>query len=111
MCQSTGPPTSTLPSSFHIGTGSHNPEAYRSALSLAAAVFWSAEALGCPLSLLDIGGGFLGMDSQAELFEEAAAAIHAGLEEHFADFPNVEVIAEPGQWMPPSTLPRSCDVW
>jgi ornithine decarboxylase len=53
-----------------------------------------------PLSLLDIGGGFIALFSEASsaLFRETAGTINAALEQHFPPGCGVDVISEPGRW-------------
>ena len=54
------------------------------------------EQEGCDFSLLDIGGGFTGNDSENDVFAEVAEIVNSRVEEFSISYPNVTVIAEPG---------------
>ncbi|KAJ6792769.1 ornithine decarboxylase [Iris pallida] len=81
--------------SFHIGSKPTRMEAYRGAIAGAKAAFDAAEGLGmAKMTMLDIGGGFMARRQ----FDEAAEIIGSALAEHFADRPELTVIAEPGRF-------------
>lgn len=82
--------------SFHVGSGCQSAEAYTNSLKLARTVFDFAEQLGHPMTLLDIGGGTPGVDTDELRFSEIAKTISKNLEEMFS--PDVRVIAEPGRY-------------
>jgi len=82
--------------SFHVGSGCQSGEAYRNSLLLAKKVFDIAEGMGHPMNFLDIGGGFLGSDTETVVFADVATSITASLDELFS--PDVRVIAEPGRY-------------
>jgi ornithine decarboxylase len=86
--------------SFHVGSGCDSPGAYTDAIKLARNVFEMAKEYGFFINLLDIGGGFPGHDSKEseDQFIEIAKAINEQLEESFKDYPEIEVIAEPGRF-------------
>ncbi len=48
--------------SFHCGSGCYDPTAFVVALNLAREAFDTAHSLGLSLSLVDMGGGFPGLD-------------------------------------------------
>ena len=77
--------------SFHIGSGSSDPEAFSAALQSTRELFDYAATLGYDLKTVDIGGGFTD-----EKFEDMAEVINNALEEYFPS-PNVRIIAEPGR--------------
>ena len=83
--------------SFHVGSGCQSGEAYRNSLLLARKVFDMAEALGHPMTFLDIGGGFLGTDTETVIFSDIATSITASLDELFPN-PDIRIIAEPGRY-------------
>lgn len=83
--------------SFHVGSGCQSGEAYRNSIRSAHQVFQIAERLGHPMNFLDIGGGFLGTDSETVVFKDIAKDISDTLNELFPD-PNITVIAEPGRY-------------
>jgi ornithine decarboxylase len=82
--------------SFHVGSGG-NKETFQSALRDARYIFDLAEENGHKLSLLDIGGGFPGIDVDPEnnMFLQCAEVINSEL----ANFPEgIRMIAEPGRY-------------
>lgn len=86
--------------SFHVGSGSSNPEAFAHAIQTARRVFDDAHKLGFNMRLLDIGGGFCAIvDEDGEVSLGAvSAAINAALDAYFPVGCGVEVIAEPGRY-------------
>ena len=69
--------------SFHVGSGCQSAEAYTNSLKLARTVFDFAEAYGHPMTLLDIGGGTPGVDTDDLKFSEIAKTISQNLKEMF----------------------------
>lgn len=93
--------------SFHVGSGGSSSEvagaSFRDAVMRAAAVFDEAEARGTPMSVLDIGGGFPGVDDAQTSFSAIAGALRSALDTHFPRDPSakrggVRLIAEPGRF-------------
>ncbi|MCB1175974.1 MAG: type III PLP-dependent enzyme, partial [Leptospiraceae bacterium] len=86
--------------SFHVGSECESPSAYSDAIILAREVFELAKDFGFNMNLLDIGGGFPGHDSaeSEENFIQIANAVNSQLEFSFQDYPELEVIAEPGRF-------------
>lgn len=84
--------------SFHVGSGCGDPKAFSTAIGDAKKLFDFGKTLGYDMNLLDIGGGFPGRDTETVTFEAIASQIKAGLETHFSDFPDLNVIAEPGRF-------------
>jgi len=82
--------------SFHVGSGCQSGVAYKNSLQLARKVFDIAAEMGHPMNFLDIGGGFLGTDTETVKFSEVASSIAVSLDELFD--PSVRVIAEPGRY-------------
>ncbi|XP_050209136.1 ornithine decarboxylase-like [Mercurialis annua] len=81
--------------SFHIGSESTNPQAYRTAIAASKVAFDSATKLGMPpMTILNIGGGF----SAGSFFDEAAIAIKSALLDYFSDNQKLTVISEPGRY-------------
>lgn len=79
--------------SFHVGSGASDPTAFVDALSNARRVFDLAEGLGMPpMSLLDVGGGFVD-----DTFEATADVLGPAID-HFFPSSAVRVIAEPGRY-------------
>lgn len=84
--------------SFHIGSMSHNSQAYKSAITAAKSVFEEAARLGMPpMNVLNIGGGFT---ADTASFEQATEAVKAAVETHFSDDDrrSLALMAEPGRF-------------
>lgn len=77
--------------SFHVGSGSYDPNAFRLAVEDAKRVFNMAAGYGYRMSLLDVGGGY-----QHDNFEEIAKVLGPTIDELFPK--DVKVIAEPGRY-------------
>jgi diaminopimelate decarboxylase len=102
--------------SFHVGSGCKNVIAFETAIAKAREVFNIARQFGYNMNILDIGGGFPGIDinglareddsSSREddpdigpTFELFAEQINKSIDVHFRDMPeNFRIIAEPGRY-------------
>lgn len=103
--------------SFHVGSGCQSIESYKKAISDSAMIFKEAKEFGFHMNLLDIGGGFPGMDSMSIVegehdfpqkvenpnalsFEEIAKSIQQILNEKFTvdELKEMNIIAEPGRY-------------
>ena len=84
--------------SFHIGSGSRNPQIYHTALKMSHEVFKIGQSLGYNFTLLDVGGGFPGNNDTLDVFVRYCEVIKNGLEELFSGRPDLRVIAEPGRY-------------
>jgi diaminopimelate decarboxylase len=82
--------------SFHVGSGCLSVDAYTDAIKLAKETFEYANKTGFQLSLLDIGGGWPGVNDGPLNFEEIASAVGPLIDSLFP--PSVKVIAEPGRF-------------
>ena len=90
--------------SFHVGSGSGSADAFSDAVARAAAVFTIAERLGHPMTVLDIGGGFPGVDAEHGIsFATMATTLRAALDAHFPPSRGVRIIAEPGRFFAAAT--------
>lgn len=78
--------------SFHVGSGSYDPNAFLSAVKDARKVFDEATELGFEFSLLDVGGGY-----GNENFEASAAVLGPAVDHYFPSH-LIRVIAEPGRY-------------
>jgi len=87
--------------SFHVGSGCTSPLAFVDAVARAADVFSAARSLGAPMDLLDVGGGFPGVDTPALSFAAIAAPLRRALHAHFPS--GVRFLAEPGRFLAAST--------
>nr|CAH7767242.1 unnamed protein product [Callosobruchus chinensis] len=81
--------------SFHIGSGNTHPEVYQKAIIAARKVFDIGAELGYQFKLLDIGGGFSG--NRGSSISEVGEVVNDVLDRYFPE-PNIDVIAEPGQY-------------
>lgn len=96
--------------SFHVGSGCFSTESFRLAVEYAGRVAKLAREFGHPMSLLDIGGGYMTVSSerhyideheghgQALAFEEITAVLRAAIENVRGYFDNLKLIAEPGRF-------------
>ncbi|KAL0984929.1 hypothetical protein UPYG_G00150590 [Umbra pygmaea] len=76
---------------FHISCD--DPEAYNHAVSDARCVFDMAEDMGFSMTILDIGGGYSGSESQ---LKQIIGAVGPLLELYFPASSGVSIVAEPG---------------
>eukprot|EP01094_Clydonella_sp_ATCC50884_P004482 TRINITY_DN1350_c0_g1_i1.p1 TRINITY_DN1350_c0_g1~~TRINITY_DN1350_c0_g1_i1.p1 ORF type:complete len:328 (+),score=118.80 TRINITY_DN1350_c0_g1_i1:670-1653(+) len=88
--------------SFHVGSGCYSIDAYLQTLQEARKVFDAAAALDRPMDLLDIGGGWPGVDGETQIeghiisFPDIATKLAPLLDELFP--PEVKIISEPGRY-------------
>jgi ornithine decarboxylase len=82
--------------SFHVGSGCYSTAAYQDALKLARKMFDLASDYGYKLKLLDIGGGWPGVETGPVSFAEIATDIRPTIDELFPK--EVDVISEPGRY-------------
>ncbi|XP_027029797.2 antizyme inhibitor 1a [Tachysurus fulvidraco] len=80
---------------FHIPSCCADPEAFTHAVSDARCVFDMGAELGFSMSILDIGGGFDGVEAQ---LEKVNRALKPMLDAYFPQSTGVSVIAEPGAY-------------
>ncbi|XP_060654663.1 ornithine decarboxylase 1-like [Drosophila nasuta] len=93
--------------SFHVGSGCSEYEAYERAIKKAKNIFKFGELLGYDLKLLDIGGGFPGSDD--EQFGKIAGIVNKAVEKHFPD-ERIEIIAEPGRFFVAAAYTLVCKI-
>jgi ornithine decarboxylase len=86
--------------SFHVGSGCKDPESFEKALSDSKEIFELAAARGFQMEVLDIGGGFPGIDTSEICFAPLATNVAKQLDNHFPveAYPALRVIAEPGRF-------------
>lgn len=84
--------------SFHVGSGCMNSKSYETAIMDSSTVFKIAKTIGYDLYLLDIGGGFLGVDNDSIKFCDIADVINNAIDKYFGGYDNIKVIAEPGRF-------------
>jgi len=81
--------------SFHVGSGCMSAQSFVAAIKSAHQVFKEAEEVGFRMTMLDLGGGWPGNNTEKIDFRVVARAIRPVLDELFSD---VEIIAEPGRF-------------
>jgi ornithine decarboxylase len=81
--------------SFHVGSGCLDPSAFGKAMRDAATVFEWGKIYGHNMSLLDIGGGFQGLDDMKPSLRDVASHITPEL---YRFPPGTKFIAEPGRY-------------
>nr|XP_019585704.1 PREDICTED: antizyme inhibitor 2-like [Rhinolophus sinicus] len=84
--------------SFHVGSACQNPQSFTQAIADCRRVFEMGRGVGHDMNLLDIGGGFPGVEGSEPEFEKMAREINAALAQDFPEGTGVEVIAEPGRF-------------
>jgi len=85
--------------SFHVGSGCMNSESFVAAIRSAHRVFKEGEAHGFQFKMLDLGGGWPGVNDERISFPDIAKAIRPVLDELFpSGAEGVEIIAEPGRY-------------
>jgi len=85
--------------SFHVGSGCRDPRAFAAAVRSAYTVFEDGRSLGMNMTLLDLGGGFPGVDDEELSFADIATQLRPVLDELFPEDSGVKIIAEPGRYM------------
>jgi ornithine decarboxylase len=83
--------------SFHCGSGCKSVESYRKAIKDCREVYDIAKKYGFTLSLVDLGGGFPGIDSSEISFEAIATTINESINNYFDNI-DIRFIAEPGRF-------------
>lgn len=89
--------------SFHVGSGSYDPDAFWDAVQRARKVFDEALEEGYDLKTLDVGGGY-----GHHNFESIAKVLGPAIDENFP--PSVRIIAEPGRYYVASSFTLATNV-
>ena len=89
--------------SFHVGSSSRNPNAYRNAIQQAKEVFQQGYHYGFKMNFLDLGGGYTGLFDQNGNIDESPcdfSVISQALDDVFPkdQWPKLKIIAEPGRY-------------
>ncbi|NP_001280660.1 antizyme inhibitor 2 [Dasypus novemcinctus] len=84
--------------SFHIGSGCPDPQAYARSIADARLVFEMGTELGHRMHILDLGGGFPGVEGAKVRFEEIASVINSALDLYFPEGCGVDILAELGRY-------------
>ncbi|XP_041379578.1 ornithine decarboxylase-like, partial [Gigantopelta aegis] len=96
--------------SFHVGSDIQEAEAYASAVEHAYYVFELGQEMGFKLELLDVGGGFPGVDTTEITFREIADVLNTALDKYFPEGAGVKIIAEPGRYFVASAFTLAVNV-
>jgi len=86
--------------SFHVGSNCSSADTYFDALKTVREAMDIAQQLDIHTTLIDIGGGFKGVDGEATKFQDITEKIKLGIEAFFPDYEakGIEFIAEPGRY-------------
>lgn len=91
--------------SFHVGSGCTSSDNYYNALRDCKQACEIASTMGIPISIIDIGGGFPGVDRKIS-FEDIAKRVNDGLFDFFLEEiekEKIRFIAEPGRYFAEKT--------
>ena len=86
--------------SFHVGSGCKSADNFYEAIQTCKEATNIAEELGINVSMIDIGGGFPGVDRDVS-FEDIAKEVNRGIEDFFGNEvknEKITFIAEPGRY-------------
>ncbi|XP_027969573.1 antizyme inhibitor 2 isoform X4 [Eumetopias jubatus] len=84
--------------SFHIGSGCPDLHAYTQSIADARLVFEMGAELGHGMHILDLGGGFPGLEGAKVRFEEIASVINSALDLYFPEGCGVDILARLGRY-------------
>ncbi|EDV20649.1 uncharacterized protein TRIADDRAFT_60904 [Trichoplax adhaerens] len=115
--------------SFHVGSGCDDPDSFTKAIEKSKKAFNLAKEIGLDLTLLDIGGGYPGIEDTLfenvkrdlliprliilicmsdlmakALYFQVCGAITEALDKYFPTECGVEIIAEPGKYFTTSSM-------
>jgi ornithine decarboxylase len=85
--------------SFHVGTGCQDGNLYGKAIKECKIVYDMCKEENIEITMIDIGGGFPGIDTEALNFEKISSDIQTSLAQHFGEIKNIHFIAEPGRFL------------
>jgi diaminopimelate decarboxylase len=88
--------------SFHVGSGCSSADTFYDAIYECRKACDIAERVGIGISVIDIGGGFPGVDKNIK-FEDIAKRINDGITEFFVEKASIQFIAEPGRYFAESS--------
>ena len=88
--------------SFHVGSGCSSADTFYDAIYECKKACDIAAKIGIDVSVIDIGGGFPGVDRDIK-FEDIAKRINDGITEFFSEKSNIKFIAEPGRYFAESS--------
>ena len=91
--------------SFHVGSGCSSADTFYSAIQECRKAYEIAAKIGIDISIIDIGGGFPGIDRDIK-FEDTAKRINDAMTDFFYDElekGSIQFIAEPGRYFAESS--------
>jgi diaminopimelate decarboxylase len=88
--------------SFHVGSGCSSADTFYDAIYECRKACDIAERVGIGISVIDIGGGFPGVDKEIK-FEDIAKRINDSITEFFSEKTGIQFIAEPGRYFAESS--------
>ena len=86
--------------SFHVGSGCSSADNFYDAIGTCKTAVDIAKGMGIKISIIDIGGGFPGVDKEVK-FEDIAKRVNDGIHDFFTEEMEVHglrFIAEPGRF-------------
>jgi ornithine decarboxylase len=89
--------------SFHVGSGCSSPETFYNAIYECKKAYDIALKIGISINVIDIGGGFPGVDRDIK-FEDIAKQINDAINNFFSETKEpIKFIAEPGRYFAESS--------
>lgn len=85
--------------SWHVGSNCKVIGQFDKAFENAREVYNMAKEMGFTMHIIDIGGGFPGVDTDNISFREISSEINCAIEKHFGDISEIKFIGEPGRFM------------
>ena len=97
---------------FHIGSNAGSIDAYDMAIKRAREFFDMAKTeFNITFSILDIGGGFPGVDDENGVkFDQIADTLKMAIDNEFSGYPDLKVISEPGRFFSANSHTLVCSV-
>lgn len=96
--------------SFHVGSGVEESAAYSCAVKQSYDAWNTALEFGFDMQILDIGGGFPGMQDAPITIEEIAVVLNDALDRYFPEESGVRIIAEPGRYFVTSAFTLATNI-
>lgn len=96
--------------SFHVGSSCQDASVYKTALEECYKIFDIAKQLDINLRIIDIGGGFPGVDKPNIKFNDIADVLNNTIDEYFEKYSHIEYISEPGRYFVEESHTLVCSV-
>jgi ornithine decarboxylase len=85
--------------SWHVGSNCKIAGQFLKAFKQAREVYDMATEMGFKITIIDIGGGFPGTDTETITFRAIAEEINTAIDRYFSDETDITFIGEPGRFM------------